>query len=277
MENNTSNSTIKKPRVWFIGAGPGDPELITVKGRRLISEADMVLYAGSLVPREAIACASPRAVVADSAPMTLAQTHAYMMQTLDAGGMVARVHTGDPSLYGAIREQMALLDAQHIPYDIVPGVTSAFAAAAAAHISFTLPEITQSLIITRMEGRTPVPQAEALRHMAQRGTSMAIYLSAGHVERMEQELRAAGLPGHTRIIAAHRVGWPQQHLMECTLDTLTATMQQKNPGGQTVFLVLPGNALHGGPQQDNELEAYPPRSKLYDPTFSHAQRKAEDT
>ena len=152
--------------VYFIGAGPGDPELITVKGSRLIGEADLVLYAGSLVPPAVVAHARPGARVIDSSPLNLAETHALIVETVRAGGMAARVHTGDPSLYGAMREQMRLLDAEGIGYEVVPGVTAAFAAAAAAGLSLTVPERSQTVILTRTPGRTPMPDTEQLRDLA---------------------------------------------------------------------------------------------------------------
>ncbi|MFV0422363.1 precorrin-4 C(11)-methyltransferase [Oleidesulfovibrio sp.] len=274
MANNAASHS-DEPKVWFIGAGPGDPELITVKGQRLISQADLVLYAGSLVPPEVIACARDGAQVADSAPLNLQETHNLMMQTVRAGGMVARVHTGDPSLYGAIREQMALLDLENVRYAVVPGVTSAFAAAAAANVSLTLPEITQSFIITRVEGRTPVPEAEKLRNMAKRGAAMAIYLSASLPETITEELRAGGLGDDTRIIAAYRVGWPQQRIIECTLGTLTDTVRNEKLQRQTVFLVLPGNSMHSNTQSESEAAHDQPQSKLYDASFTHGWRKAK--
>ena len=142
----------KRSQVYFIGAGPGDPELITVKGHRCIKEADLVLYAGSLVPREVVDHAKKEAKVLDSSSMTLEETHSKILETARSGGAVARVHTGDPSLYGAIKEQMILLDRDDISYEIIPGVTVAFAAAAAAKVSFTLPEKAQTLILTRGRG-----------------------------------------------------------------------------------------------------------------------------
>ena len=164
---------MNRGKVYFIGAGPGDPELLTLKGRRLICEADLVLYAGSLVPPELVACAKASARVEDSAPLCLEETHALMRDCALSGGMVARVHTGDPSLFGAVREQARLLDADGIPWEIVPGVSAAFAAAAAGKVSFTVPETTQSLIVTRLDGRTPVPEKERLKELAAHGASLA--------------------------------------------------------------------------------------------------------
>lgn len=247
--------------VSFIGAGPGDPELITVKGARLIAEADLVLYAGSLVPRELTAGAKPGARVVDSAPLTLEQTHALIVETVRGGGTVARVHTGDPSLYGAVAEQAALLERDGIDYAIVPGVTAAFAAAAAAKASFTAPEATQTLIITRLAGRTPVPEAERLRDLARHGCSLAVYLSAGDPEGLQEELLAADLPPDTPVVAARAVGWPQEALARTTVAGLAACAREHGFTRQTVYLVLPGEGKEAA------------RSKLYDPEFRHGYRK----
>ncbi|MBO4301719.1 MAG: cobalt-precorrin-4/precorrin-4 C(11)-methyltransferase, partial [Desulfovibrio sp.] len=195
--------------VSFVGAGPGDPELLTIKGRKAIAEAALVLYTGSLVPAAVVACASPNAVIQDSAPLTLEQCHVLMREASLAGKLVARVHTGDPSLYGCLQEQTKLLDADGIPWRVIPGVTAACAAAAAAGLSFTIPEAAQSLIITRMKGETPVPDNEKLPALAAHKTSMAIYLSANRAEEVQKSLLRS-LPAETPILCAHRVGWPDE-------------------------------------------------------------------
>jgi precorrin-4/cobalt-precorrin-4 C11-methyltransferase len=253
--------TEKDVQVFFVGAGPGDPDLITVRGRRAVREADLVLYAGSLVPREVVAFAREGARVEDSSPMTLDETHALMKETVLAGGRVARVHTGDPSLYGAVREQMALLDRDGISYRVIPGVTVAFAAAAAAGVSFTLPERTQSLILTRLEGRTPVPETERLRDLAAHQASMAVYLSAGDPEGVAAELRLGGYPEETPVVVAHRVGWPDERILFTRLQDLAETVAREGITRQAVFLVLPG--------QDRE----PAFSRLYSPDFHHGFRE----
>lgn len=255
-----SANTVSKGKVFFIGAGPGDPELLTLKGQRLIREADLVLYAGSLVPPEVIACAKPGARVEDSAPLCLEETHALVRDCALGGGMVARVHTGDPALYGAVREQARLLEADGIPWEVVPGVSAAFAAAAAGKVSFTVPEVTQSLIITRLEGRTPVPERERLRELAAHGTSMALYLSASEPERLREELLAV-LPPETPILCAYRVGWPEQRMIWATAETLPSVIREHGLSRQTVFLVLPGQAC-----EDDH-------SRLYDAAFSHGRRQ----
>ena len=245
--------------VWFIGAGPGDPELLTLKGRARIAEAGLVLYAGSLVPAATVACARPDARVVDSAPLTLEECHALMRDAARQGHSVARVHTGDPSLYGAVREQIRLLDADGIPWAIIPGVTSACAAAAAAGVSFTVPEITQSLIFTRLSGRTPVPDKEGLRLLAAHGCSLAVYLSAAEADAVQQELLEA-LPPETPVLCAHRVGWPDQRLLWTRADGLAACVHAHGLTRQTVFLVLPGQ------------NAAPTASRLYAADFAHGWR-----
>ena len=251
-----------KGEVWFIGAGPGDPELLTVKGRRLIRKADLVLYAGSLVPPAVIAQAKPGARVVDSAPLTLEESHKLILDATTQGLNAARVHTGDPSLYGAAREQMLLLERDGIRFSVVPGVTAACAAAAAAGVSFTVPGAGQSLIITRLAGRTPIPDREKLRALAAHGCSLAVYLSAGKEREMQEEL-AAALPGDTVVICAHAVGGPEENIVRTTVANLAAAA--KDFTRRTVFLILPN-------QKDENT-----RSCLYDPNFSHGRRKAAGT
>ncbi len=250
-------------KVFFIGAGPGDPELVTVKGQRLISEADLVLYAGSLVPKAVVACAKDGAIVEDSAPLNLEETHSVMMKTIRDGGTVARVHTGDSSLYGAIREQIELLDRDGVEYEVIPGVTAGFAAAAAACRSYTVPEVTQTLIFTRMAGRTPVPEDERLRDLAAHGSAMCIYLSAGDPEGIQSELLAGGLIESTLIVQAYRVGWPEEKVVETTLGNLAKTARENDFTRQTVFLVLPGQGIEDAGQA---------KSLLYDKDFQHGYR-----
>ncbi|MBI5519868.1 MAG: precorrin-4 C(11)-methyltransferase [Desulfovibrio sp.] len=256
----------KVGRVWFIGAGPGDPELITVKGRRLIGEADLVVYAGSLVPREVLASARPGVPLVDSAPLSLAETHALLRDCAASGGLAARVHTGEPSIYGAVREQAALLDADNIPWDVVPGVSSAFATAAAAKVSFTNPGGPQTFILTRLSGRTQVPPSESLPSLAAHGAAMAVLLSASEPERVQAELLAGGYPPDTAIVIGHKVGWPGGETIRTTLAALAETARGRGFTRQTVFLVLPGQGL------DDEAS----RSRLYDASFAHGWREASE-
>jgi precorrin-4/cobalt-precorrin-4 C11-methyltransferase len=247
--------------VWFIGAGPGDPELITVKGRRLIEQADLVVYAGSLVP--AALFDGIRAKVVDSAPLSLPETHALLRDCALSGGLCARVHTGEPALFGAVQEQAALLDADGIPWEVVPGVSSVFATAAMAKVSCTVPGGTQSLIITRLSGRTPVPESENLASLAAHGAALAVLLSASEPERVQAELLAGGYDPATPVVMGHKVGWPGGGTLRTTLGELAATARSAGFTRQTVFLVLPGAG--GGGQ-----------SKLYDPDFTHGWREGTD-
>ncbi|MDR3362494.1 MAG: precorrin-4 C(11)-methyltransferase [Desulfovibrio sp.] len=245
--------------VSFVGAGPGDPELLTVKGRKAIVEAGLVLYAGSLVPPEIVACASAGARIADSAVLTLEQCHSLVCEAALAGQAVARVHTGDPSLFGALLEQTELLDRDGIPWRVIPGVTAACAAAAAGGVSFSVPEITQSLIICRMAGRTPVREAERPGALAAHGASLAVYLSGHTAGELQEELLTA-LPGDTPVLCAHQVGWPQEELVWTTIVGMADVVAERYLEQQTVFLVLPGQGKKARP------------SRLYDKTFSHSFR-----
>ncbi|XPV76726.1 MAG: precorrin-4 C(11)-methyltransferase [Desulfovibrio sp.] len=253
-------------KVYFIGAGPGDPELITVKGQRLIREADLVLYAGSLVPAAIVEQAKSDATVQDSSGMTLEAMVEAMAATVEKGGRVARVHTGDPSIYGAIREQAALLEERGITTGTIPGVTSAMACAAAAQRSFTVPEQTQTLIITRMAGRTPVPEKESLEKLASHNSAMAIYLSATLVDDMQEKLRTGGYAEDTTIAIGYRVGWPEEKIFQTTLKGLVDTVRENELTRQTMFLILPG--------QHASLEET--RSLLYAGHFSHGYRNKSE-
>jgi len=196
----------------------------------------------------------------DSSTLTLEETHALCLDTASTGGMVARVHTGDPSLYGALREQARLLDRDGIAWGVVPGITASFAAAAAAGCSFTVPEVTQTLVITRLAGRTPVPEAERLRELARHGSSMAIYLSAQDADAVQAEL--AIFPGDTPVVCASKVGWLDERLVRTTVAELAETVRAHGLTRQTVFLVLPGESVRAADSC----------SKLYDAGFAHGYR-----
>ncbi len=248
-----------QPVVSFVGAGPGDLELLTLKAHRLISQADLIIYAGSLVPKTMLAHAKEDCHIEDSSGLTLDQTHALIREAALAGRFVVRLHTGDPGLYGAVREQARLLEQEGIAYAVVPGVTAAMAAAAAARVSFTIPGICQTLILTRLGGRTPVPERERLRALAAHQAALAVYLSGTGPAALARELLAGGYPPETLIIAAHRVGWPEEDIRSLTLDKLAASGADKTWTRQTVFLVLPG--------QESETA-----SRLYDADFTHGFR-----
>ncbi len=251
------------PKVYFIGAGPGDPELITVKGQNIIKAAHLVLFTGSLVPQEVVEAADPKARIIDSSPLTLEETNDLLVRTVRDHKIAARVHTGDPALFGAVREQALLLEQAGIPYEIIPGITAAFAAAAKAGVAFTAPGGTQSLILTRMAGRTPMPSQEAIRHLAVHGSSLAVYLSADKHAELENELLQAGLSPETPIVIGAKVGHPEEQIIRTCLRNLSRTAKQHNLTRQTVFLILP---WENQPQK---------RSRLYHPDFSHGCRTRE--
>ena len=248
--------------VHFIGAGPGGADLITVRGARLLGEADAVIYAGSLVNPALLDYKKEGCPVYDSASMTLEQVIEVMKATEEKGGDTVRLHTGDPSLYGAIREQMDQLDALGIPYDVTPGVSSFSGAAAALHAEYTLPEVSQSVIITRMAGRTPVPQGEELRKLASHGCTMVLFLSTGLLEQVEEELLAGGYSPDTPAAIVYKATWPEEKVFRCTVSTLAKTARE-NRITKTALITI-GHFL------GDDYE----RSKLYDPAFTHEFREA---
>ena len=210
--------------VHFVGAGPGAPDLITRRGAALLQEADCIIYAGSLVNPALLGLAKPECAVYNSAEMTLEQVLDVMRRVEAAGGTTVRLHTGDPCLYGAIREQMDALDADGIPYDDTPGVSSFCGAAAALNAEYTLPTISQTVIITRMEGRTPVPEKEKLASLAAHGATMVIFLSIGLIDKVQQALLAGGAyTPETPAAVVYKASWPEQKVVRCTVGTLTLT------------------------------------------------------
>jgi len=250
--------------VHFVGAGPGDPELLTLKAARLLAQADLVLYAGSLVPQAVLEVCPPGVRKVSSAGLDLEAQVALMARAVRAGEKVVRLHTGDPSLFGAIQEQRQLLAKAGVGSEVVPGVTAALAAAAAAGQELTLPQVSQTVIITRLSGRTPVPEKERLAALARHQATLCLYLSAGMAARAREAL-LEGYPPQTPVIIAYRVGWPDQKLVRTDLDSLEAAVKEHRIKRQAVFLV--GRALAG-----EELRSF---SKLYDPAFSHGWRRSE--
>ena len=249
--------------ITFCGAGPGDPDLITVKGMKALEAADLVLYAGSLVPEAVLTWAPSQARCISSAEMALDQIVDTMTNAYREGLNVVRLHTGDPSLYGAIREQMAALRIQKIPYRVVPGVTAAFAAAAAMGIEYTVPEKTQTLIFTRMAGRTPVPDSENLASLAAHGASMVIYLSMSLIEAVTPVLiEAYGADAMCAI--AYRVSHPEENIISTRLGRLAQTVEAGDINRLAVIIV--------GPALDDPTAADTLRSKLYDKEFVHGYR-----
>ena len=243
--------------VHFVGAGPGAPDLITLRGAELLKTADVIIYAGSLVNPALLAMAKEGCVIHNSAEMTLEQVLEVMKETEAAGKTTVRLHTGDPCIYGAIREQMDALDELQIAYDDTPGVSSFCGAAAALNAEYTLPSVSQTVIITRMAGRTPVPEAERVSALASHGASMALFLSAGMLEDLQKELLKGGVyTEDTPVALVYKATWPEQKTVRCTLGTLP--QKGKENGIWKTALVLVGNFL------DTAYE----RSKLYDPDFT---------
>jgi precorrin-4/cobalt-precorrin-4 C11-methyltransferase len=260
-----SASTVRYP-VQFVGAGPGDPDLITVKGQQALMAADTVIYAGSLVPRALLKWTRPETLSIDSAPLNLDQIVDITTTHWEAGKRVVRLHTGDPSLYGAIFEQMAALDARNIPFAVIPGVTAAFAAAASMGLEYTLPEISQTLILTRMAGRTPVPELENLDALAAHQTSMAIYLSISLIDDVELTLSRAYGPDAPCAIA-YKVSHPEERIVYTPIGRLAETVRQENITRQALIIV--GKVL------EITRNSLTHRSKLYDKTFAHGFRETE--
>ena len=247
--------------VHFVGAGPGAADLITVRGKTLLERADAIIYAGSLVNPALLACQKEGCAVYDSASMTLEEVLTVMEEQEAKGGVTVRLHTGDPALYGAIREQMDALDARGISYDVTPGVSAFSGAAAALNAEYTLPEVSQSVIITRMAGRTPVPEGEALRKLASHGCTMVLFLSAGLLEQVEEELIAGGYAAGTPAAIVYKATWPEERVFRCTVSTLAQTARE-NHITKTALITI-GQFLG---------ERYE-RSKLYDPSFTHGYRE----
>ncbi len=242
--------------VWFVGAGSGAVDLITVRGQRLLGEADLIIYAGSLVNPALLEGAKAGAEIRDSALMTLEEVVAAMVSAEEAGKMVVRLHTGDPSLYGAIREQIDALKARNISYEVVPGVSSFAAAAATLGAEYTLPGVSQTLILTRLAGRTPVPEEEDLARLASHGASMAIFLSSGMLEALQEKLLAGAYTPATPAALVYKASWPDEKALHCTVGTLAATGRAH--GIDKTALVLVGGFL------GEEYE----RSLLYHPAFT---------
>ncbi|AIQ40257.1 cobalt-precorrin-4 C(11)-methyltransferase [Paenibacillus sp. FSL R5-0912] len=257
---------VLEPKVYIVGAGPGDPELITVKGSRILRSADLVLYADSLVSEELIHSAKPGAEVLRSSGLDLEQQVELMAAAVQAGKSVGRIHTGDPSMYGAILEQMSLLKQRGVSYEIVPGVSSVFASAAALGAELTVPELTQTVILTRAEGRTPVPEREQLRKLAEHHCTVALFLSASLAGHVTGEFLAAGWSPDTPVAVVKRATWPDQQILRTTVQNLEPDLRA---AGITMHaMILAGWALDPGLTDRDQH-----RSKLYDKAFTHGCRE----
>lgn len=255
------SSFIPHPLVSFIGAGPGDPELITVKGMKAIQQADIVIYAGSLVSEKILAYAKKSAEIYNSASMTLEETTKVIIDGVKAGKKVARVHTGDPSLYGAILEQIAPLEEAGISYEIIPGVSSAFASAAFLKAELTLPEVSQTVIFTRIEGRTPVPEKEKLSELAKHRATVCIFLSVGMIDKVVLEL-LQGYTEDTPVAVVERASWPDERAITGTLKDIAQKV--KYAGIKKQGMIIVGDVLKS---------VVSAKSKLYDKEFGHGYRK----
>ncbi len=249
--------------IHFVGAGPGAPDLITLRGERLLREADQVIYAGSLVNPALLENCKPGCVILDSASMTMEEVLAAMCRAEGEGKDTVRLHTGDPSIYGAIREQMDALDRDGIDYDVTPGVSSFCGAAAALQAEYTLPNVSQTVIITRTEGRTPVPELEQLRLLASHHSTMVLFLSSSLLERAQRELMEGGYDPDTPAAIVYKATWPEEKVFRCTVSTLAETAKVSQI--TKTALITIGNFL--GDEYG--------RSKLYDPGFSHGLREGK--
>ena len=247
-------------KVYFVGAGPGDPELISIKGKRIIDEADVIIYAGSLVNKEVLRDAKKGAFIYNSASMNLDEVIEVTKNAVFSGKMVARVHTGDPSIYGAIREQMDRLDEYNIEYEVIPGISSFLATAAALKKEYTLPAVTQTLILTRMEGRTPVPDKERIEELAKHRATMIVFLSIGVIDELAARLKT-GYEENTPVAVVYKASWEEQKVVRGNLNNIARLV--KEAGISKTALVVVGDFL------GDEYEL----SKLYDKNFSHEYRK----
>ncbi len=252
-----------KHLVYFVGAGPGDPELITVKGKRLLEEADVIIFAGSLVPEKLVRLyAKPTAEVISSASLTLEEIHQLISNYQREGKKVVRLHSGDPSLYGAIHEQIVLLEKENIPYEVVPGVSAIFAASSKLARELTVPDISQTVILTRHGGKTPVPEKESLSSLATHEATMAIYLSIKSIEKVVEEL-LKGYPPDTPVVVAYKVSWEDERFITGTLEDIVEKVKKEGINRQALILV--GKVF--GERDPSK------KSLLYDKNFEHGFRK----
>ncbi|MCK5421360.1 MAG: precorrin-4 C(11)-methyltransferase, partial [Deltaproteobacteria bacterium] len=254
----------KRGKIYFIGAGPGDPELLTVKAKGIIEKADVLIYAGSLVNPQVLACKKKGAVIHNSASMDLKEIVAIISKEVKKGKTVARIHSGDPSIYGAIQEQIALLEKKGIPHEIIPGVSSVFASAATLKKELTVPELTQTLILTRIGGRTRVPSRESITCLAQSQATMAIFLSITQIEKVVKQLLTS-YPPETPVAVVYRASWPDEKVIKGTLATIAGKVQRAAIKKQALILV--GRALGGS------IGGL--RSQLYHEGFTHGFRQSQ--
>lgn len=251
--------------IHFVGAGSGAADLITVRGKKYLEEADVVIYAGSLVNPELLSYTKEGCEIYNSAKMTLEEVLEVMEQAEAAGKTTVRLHTGDPCIYGAIREQMDVLEEKGIPYDYCPGVSAFCGAASALNLEYTLPEVSQSVIITRMEGRTPVPSKESIQSFAAHHATMVVFLSTGMLEELSRRLIEGGYESDTPAAIVYKATWPDEKKFICTVGTLAQTAAENNIT-KTALMII------GDVVKASDYE----RSKLYDPAFTTEFREATE-
>lgn len=257
-------------KIWFVGAGPGDPDLLTVKGRKLLEQAGAVLFAGSLVDQAATLFSPPGCEIRDSKDMTLEEMSAWLIERAGRHETVVRLQTGDPGLYGALIEMARPLTAAGIEWAVVPGVSSAMASMAAAGETLTLPEVTQTVILTRVAGRTPMPPGEELAALAAHKTTLCIYLSITLLHKVQDALRAAGWAEDAPILVVQKASWPgEEKIVRGTLADIKRRCQDAKIASQAMIVASPTLGAADWPDLI--------RSKLYDPTFTHRFRKATET
>ena len=251
--------------IHFVGAGSGAADLITVRGRKFLEEADVIIYAGSLVNPELLNYAKEACKIYDSAKMTLEEVLDVMRQAEKDGQTTVRLHTGDPCIYGAIREQMDVLDEEGVSYDYCPGVSSFCGAASALNLEYTLPEVSQSVIITRMAGRTPVPEKESIESFAAHQATMVVFLSTGLLEELSKRLIEGGYSKDTPAAIVYKATWEDEKSFVCTVGTLAQTAKE-NQITKTALMIIGEAVAHSNYE----------RSKLYDPGFTTEFRKGTD-
>lgn len=252
-------------KIWFVGAGPGAADLLTVRAAKVIGEADILVWASSLVHEDVLAYARPGAEVLDSKTMTLEDVLDVYRRAADEGLTVARLHSGDPSIYGAMQEQLEAVAQFGVDVEVVPGVTSVAATAAAVGRELTIPEVAQSVVMTRMATRTPMPEGEDLASFARHGTTLALFLSASRPKKLQAELLEGGYAPETPCVVGYRVSWPEERIETCRLDELARTVRGMKVTMHTLVLVGPALGASGT------------RSHLYSPSFAHTHRPARAT
>ena len=251
--------------VHFVGAGPGAPDLITIRGKKYLEEADVIIYAGSLVNPALLDYAKKGCEIHDSARLNLDEVIEIMKKADGENKMIVRLHTGDPSIYGAIREQMDVLDEAQIAYDVTPGVSSFCGAAASLNLEYTLPDVSQSVIITRMAGRTKVPEKESVEELAAHGATMVFFLSAGDIDGLQKKLLSAGVSKDTPCAIVYKATWEDEKKFKCELQNLADTARKE--GITKTALIIVGKVVAGSGYE---------KSRLYAPDFTTGYRKGTD-